>query len=378
MGDAGRIGIPFFCPVKNATSPFQLDFFQPFSLPVLNAPGPARALEPARVLSAAELNSYDRVVITMSGGKDSLATALHVLEAGVDLHRVEFWHHLVDGPDGNLMDWPSTSAYCQAAADALGVPLYLSWKQGGFEGEMLRENSLTRPNSFEMPLPDGTRTIVTTGGTGGNRSTRRMFPQVSADLSIRYCSSYLKIDVARTALRNQDRFNFARTLVVSGERAQESPGRAGYAMFEPDDTDARDSPRLRRHIDRYRPVHRWSEAQVWEIMERWRVNPHPAYRLGWSRCSCAGCIFNGANEFATLRQINPIQFAKLSGYEKEFGRTIKRKLSLPAVADAGRPFFYAEADAIAALSTTFAEPFYLPKGNWQLPSGAFRQGGGPI
>jgi len=358
--------VGLFCALLVSPTLIQLDFFQEYVPPA-----------PAVRLGAEALNSYDRIILAFSGGKDSVACFLDLLESGADLSRIEIWHHRVDGWDGDLMDWPCTNAYCQAFARHFQIPLYFTWKVGGFEGEMLRENSRTQPICFEAPQPDGSVLVKRTGGEGGKESTRLAFPQVAADLSVRWCSAYLKIDNARTALRNQERFNHSRTLFLSGERAEESPGRAGYATFEPDDADARNSPRLSRHIDRYRPVHRWSEAQVWGIMERWGINPHPAYRLGWSRCSCAGCIFNGADEFATLRQLARSQFNRLSGYEDRFGRTIKRSISLKALADSGKPFPYKLADALAATSETFDEPIQLAAYQWQLPAGAFAKGGGP-
>ena len=65
------------------------------------------------------LGTYDRFVIAFSGGKDSLATLLHLYEAaaeaGVDLSgRVECWHHCVDGAPGSpaFFDWPVTVDYC--------------------------------------------------------------------------------------------------------------------------------------------------------------------------------------------------------------------------------------------------------------------------
>lgn len=323
------------------------------------------------------LDYYDRVIIAFSGGKDSVACVLRYLEAGGNPKKLELWHHKVDGLTSDLMDWPCTNAYCQAFAAAFGVPLYFTWKVGGFEGEMLRQESRTQPICFEAPQPDGSILVKQTGGARGQQSTRRAFPQISADLSVRWCSSYLKIDNARTALRNQERFNHSRTLFISGERGEESPGRAKYARFEVDDSDARKSPRLRRHIDRWRPVHHLSEKQVWDIIQRWRVNPHPAYRLGWSRCSCAACIFNGANEFATLRLIFPRMFYRICGYEKEFQRTVKRTIALEALADLGTPFPVQQKDVDAALSDQWLEAIVLPEAEWRLPPGAFSGGAGP-
>src|SRR5262245_30439719 len=87
------------------------------------------------------LDQYDRIIISFSGGKDSLACVLCVLyELGASPTKVELWHQLVDGdPDGaGLMDWPVTDAYCRAVAAALGVSYRRQWKQGGIEREMMR------------------------------------------------------------------------------------------------------------------------------------------------------------------------------------------------------------------------------------------------
>lgn len=228
-----------------------------------------------------DLNSYDKTIVYFSGGKDSLACILHLIESGVDMGKIELWHHEIDGREGStLMDWPITPAYCRAVADALDLPLYFSWKVGGFEREMLRENSLTAPTKFETPNGE----IEQVGGTRGKPNTRRKFPQVSADLKVRWCSAYLKIDIASIAIKNQPRFDHSRTLVISGERAEESPARSKYKEFEPDRADNRDGKKARL-VDRWRPIHKWPEKEVWQIIRRFKINPHPAYWLGWGRVS---------------------------------------------------------------------------------------------
>ena len=108
------------------------------------------------------------------------------------------------------MDWPNTTSYCRAVTRALGVPLYLSWKEGGFRREMMRDGTPTAPICFETP--EGTLGKV---GGNGPPGTRLRFPQVTADLKQRYCSSYLKIDVMAALIRNQDRFLNSRTLLTS-------------------------------------------------------------------------------------------------------------------------------------------------------------------
>jgi 3'-phosphoadenosine 5'-phosphosulfate sulfotransferase (PAPS reductase)/FAD synthetase len=325
--------------------------------------------------SPADLSRYDVIIVAFSGGKDSIACVLRLLELGVPPEHIELWHHDIDGREGSrLMDWPCTRAYCRAFADALGLRILFSWKVGGFEREMLRADAPTAPTAFE--LPDGA--VAYAGGTSGRPGTRRRFPQVSADLSVRWCSAYLKIDVAACAIRNQERFHGRRTLVVSGERAAESPCRARYPRFEPHRTDRREGA-SRRYLDHWRPVHQWSDAEVWDILRRWRINPHPAYRLGWGRVSCAACIFGSPDQWASLKAVNPAQFACVAEYEAAFGVTIRRDGTVVHAAERGTPYeAITPRDVAAALSETWDEPILLPEGAWQFPAGAFGDTSGPI
>ena len=323
-----------------------------------------------------DIHRYDRYLVAFSGGKDSIAAFLSLRDAGVPREKIELWHHDIDGREGStLMDWPCIPAYCTAFAAAFGVPLYRSWRVGGFEREMLRDQTPTAPVAFERL--DGTTDQA--GGESAKVGTRRKFPQQSADLSVRWCSAYLKIDVMAAAIRNQPRFEGQRTLVVTGERAAESPCRAKYATLEPHRTDKRASTKLDRFIDHHRPIHARSEAEVWALLERYRINPPPPYRLGWGRVSCVGCIFGSDNQWASLRVVNPAQFGQIATYEEAFGWTIRRDGSITAAADRGTPYASINRhDLAAALSITWQELIILPTDVlWTLPAGAFGESAGP-
>ena len=43
------------------------------------------------------LEDYDLIVVLISGGKDSVACYLKLLELGVPKEKIEFWHHDFDG-----------------------------------------------------------------------------------------------------------------------------------------------------------------------------------------------------------------------------------------------------------------------------------------
>ena len=337
---------------------------------------PARPMAGATPL-APDLASYDRVAAAFSGGKDSLACLLHLLESGVPASRIELHHHEVDGGDDAFMDWPCTPAYCRAVAAAFGVAIYFSCRIGGFRREMDRCATPTAPIRWEGP--DGRKGVA--GGRSGRLGTRGYFPQVSANLAVRWCSPALKIDVFDAVIRAQDCFLEGRTLVVTGERAEESPGRAGYPVFCPHRTDTRHGTRRARWVDHWRPVHGWSEAEVWAIIHRCGVVPHLAYQLGWGRLSCMCCIFGSPDQWATIRAVFPRRFVTIAARERASGRTIQRLASIEAMADRGRPYAAAldRPDLVAlAEQSDWKLPVFTQPDVWTLPAGAFGDAAGPV
>lgn len=326
-----------------------------------------------------DLDFYDKFIITFSGGKDSMATFLYLLELGVPLQRIELWHHLVDGREGSeLMDWPVTEDYCRKFAEHFGVPIYFQWLEGGFEREMQRDNQGKAKTWFETP--DG---LSSAGGKENKKGTRLKFPQVSGNLSVRWCSSYLKIDVCAAAIRNQKRFDKLRTLVISGERGEESPQRETYEIFEIDRSGLSKSKESlhairsrNRWIDRLRPIKNWTEDLVWAIIERWRIVVHPCYFLNFSRCSCMRCIFGDKDHFATINFLDPKNQSLMNRYETQFGVTMKRDIDLISLIESGTVYQQVLDDdynSQLAMSKIYYGQIVLPVNEeWKLPAGAYK------
>jgi 3'-phosphoadenosine 5'-phosphosulfate sulfotransferase (PAPS reductase)/FAD synthetase len=314
-----------------------------------------------------DLGAYRRFVVAFSGGKDSLAALLHLLSLGVPPHAIELHHHDVDGHGPTFMDWPCTPGYVNAIAEHFSIALYVSWREGGFARELARDDAPTAPIAFETP------TGIGRAGGNGPASTRGLFPQTSPDLRVRWCSPALKIDVLAAAIRNQSRFLDGRTLVITGERGEESPSRARYATLEPHRTST-----LARAVDHWRPVHNWTERQIWDAIARSRIRPHPAYVLGWGRLSCRACIFGSPAQWATLRLVFPAAFQRVAACEAASGKTIHRSLSVSQLAERGTPFQAAllNPDELAqADDQRWCLPILADR--WTLPAGAFGDHAGP-
>jgi 3'-phosphoadenosine 5'-phosphosulfate sulfotransferase (PAPS reductase)/FAD synthetase len=337
------------------------------------------------------LDKYDHIIVSFSGGKDSVAAVLYLLELGVPPERIELWHQCVDGRPGTderMWDWPCTESYCESFAKAFGMRLLFQWKEGGFLGEMTKLDRPTAPAAFQ--LLDGS--IMTAGGEG-KPGTRLTFPAMSADLMTRWCSAYLKIDVAKKVFTNDPRFADARSLIITGERRQESGNRSRYASA----TDYGST--RKRTVHQWRAILPWFEQDVWEIMERYRVRPHPAYFLGWSRVSCLPCIFGDPNQWATISEITPKLLKRLAGLEDKFYIAAREIPDHPFAHDPNFNGFLRRGESLpeaAARGQSYPIPYgskylklglneHLPEGyalldrdeKWETPMGAFGHSGGP-
>jgi 3'-phosphoadenosine 5'-phosphosulfate sulfotransferase (PAPS reductase)/FAD synthetase len=440
-------------------------------------------------------DEYDRIIVSFSGGKDSLACLLHLLEIGAPQEKIELWHQAVDGRPGaseRFFDWPVTEAYCNAVATVLGVPIRYQWREGGMLGEILKgelapdgpyalhssvitayfrwdpdgrlwvtrgsANASFFPTTDEAEAwrsslpPEGTiieqfiseddladieeeylelkeeaetgddldkadrwyerkigalpippmRLIQVTSprpsspigfelypgalaagdaqSAGGKSKpgVRLQFPDPVVNLRTRWCSAHLKIDVSNMAIRNDPAFDSGKFLFVTGERREESANRSRYAVVEKQRTTKKSGS---RRVDQWRPVIDMTERQVWELIARWRIRPHPGYYLGWGRLSCLSCIFGDTDQWASVQQLSPDLFSKILHYERRFGKSIQRGGDVAHQAGKGVSFVPDDPGTIAlAMGHEYpVEYARLAEGEeWVMPIGAFKRSGGPL
>lgn len=386
------------------------------------------------------LEEYGLIVVLISGGKDSIACYYKLIELGTPKEKIEFWHHDIDGGHpSRRMDWRCTQNYMKALADAEGVKLRVSYRVNGFFGELYRigasepiewidpdtgeinqcrlsHNYLKCQEIKEQATEEMEELLKEYG-------YRMKFPAKSGDLSRRWCSAYLKICVADTVVSNLDRLSELealggkrhkfpakggthqgrwrsgslkaavqdsvtanledtkkdkKILIVSGERRGESAGRSKYNEMEIHRTNA--TAKAQRLVHQWRPVIDYSEKDVWEVLKRHRVNPHPCYRAGWNRCSCAMCIFSTPTLFAGIRELYPEDYELLKRDEQILGFTIDNKCDLDTfVGGAQSCVYHGDTAAIHSLITgEFDMDDIYVTGDWRYPAGAFHgSAGGP-
>lgn len=386
------------------------------------------------------LEEYDLFAVMFSGGKDSVACYFKLLELGVPKEKIELWHHDIDGGHPlRRMDWRCTQNYVRAFAEAEEVPLRISYRKNGFFGELYRIGSselicwedpdtgevyTCKPSKKQMICEEIKEKATEEMEEELKKLGYRMkFPAKSGDLSTRWCSAYLKIAVSDSVISNLDRLGQleqiggkrhrfpakgssaqgrwcsgalkaavmdsvianvektmkqTRVLVVSGERRGESIGRSRYNEMELHRANA--VYRNKRTVHQWRPVIDYSEIDVWEVMKRHHINPHPAYRCGWNRCSCAMCIFSQPRHFAGIKELYPEEYEALVQDEKRLNFTIDNKRDLNAYVGCAKSCVYhGDKAALRSLVTgEFTVKDVHVTGDWMYPAGAFHGSeGGP-
>ena len=208
---------------------------------------------------------------------------------------------------------------------------------------------------------------------------RHMFPAKGGTHQGRWCSGNLKAAVQDSVTSNLEKTRAnVKVLVVSGERRGESSGRAKYNEMEIHRTNA--EAKAHRLVHQWRPVIDYSEKDVWELLKRHNVNPHPCYRAGWNRCSCAMCIFSTPKLFAGIRELYPEDYGMLRQDEKVLGFTLDNDCDLDTfIGNVGSCVYHGDKEAIHSLVTgEFSADSVYVQGEWKYPAGAFHGAeGGP-
>ena len=204
-----------------------------------------------------------RVVASISGGKDSAAMSLYLTELGIEHERV----FLDTG-------WESDLTYAYLRDELPRVLGPIRW--------------VSAPRQMEDLIRH-----------------RGMFPSRLK----RFCTQELKVFPMAAYLRSL--LDAGHDVVNTvGIRAQESEARACLSEWEWEAT---------FDCEVWRPLLRWTEAEVINIHKRHGLRPNPLYLLGASRVGCWPCIYARKSEIRLLAETDPARVVRLRVLESEVG-----------------------------------------------------------
>ena len=247
-------------------------------------------------------------IISVSGGKDSLAQWLVALENGVP-------HITVFADTGH--EHPQTMEYLEYLEQKLGP---VKRVQADFtrriEGKRkfiaekwpvsLVEECGMSPDEAAERIYQALNILKPTGNPFLDLCMwKGRFPSTKA----RFCSLELKHDPVRDQVVLPALEEFDEVILWQGVRAQESPARANLPEWE---EDADNTPGL--HV--YRPILKWLHEDVFALAKRHGIKPNPLYEQGCSRVGCMPCIHARKSELAEIFTRWPDEIKRVAEWER--------------------------------------------------------------
>lgn len=242
-------------------------------------------------LALAERDAGALFVVNHSGGKDSQALLIRVLEL-VPAAQVLVVHATL-----GESEWPGALEHAQQQAEAAGVPFIVAEATKTFLG-MVERRYETRPDVPSFP-----------------------------SASTRQCTSDLKRGpITREVRRYASARGLTRIVNCMGMRAAESNARAKKKAW----TEHAAHGAAGRSWYDWLPIHELTTAEVFEVIASAGQQPHPAYGLGNDRLSCVFCIMASASDLRNGAEQNPELYARYVELERRTGYTMHMsRKSLP-------------------------------------------------
>ncbi len=227
-----------------------------------------------------KLSDYDKIILNVSGGKDSQAMVEIIASEQGILDKLV----LVYADTG--AEWKESIIQCDLISKKYNIPLIIAKAFRSLPEEILR---------------------------------RGMWPSISC----RHCTSACKRSNIDKVVRKYE----GNVLVVTGERREESRKRSILEESEP-------LSRLttkKRNVVSYRPMLGFTEQDIFRIINASGLSAHPAYGYGNERVSCALCVLASENDLRVGAKHNPELAKQYLKMESEMNHRFKSNKTLKTI-----------------------------------------------
>ncbi|OCA54228.1 Thioredoxin-dependent 5'-adenylylsulfate reductase [Photorhabdus namnaonensis] len=247
-------------------------------------------------------------VISVSGGKDSLAQWLLAIENSVN-------HIAVFADTGH--EHPQTMEYLDYLENRLGK---IQRVRADFSNQINAKRAFIKSR---WPL-----SLVSECGMSAAQAENRiiaalkvLFPTNNPFLDLcmlkgrfpstkaRFCTFELKHKPISEQIIKPLLSEFDEVISWQGVRAQESPARAGLPVWESDIDDT-------AGLSVYRPILSWTHEHVFALAKKHSIKPNPLYQQGCSRVGCMPCIHARKSELAEIFVRFPDEIARVARWER--------------------------------------------------------------
>lgn len=244
-----------------------------------------------------DLRQFDKIFISVSGGKDSHAMLFLVKELA---EKQGCTDKLIAMYADTGMEWHNAENHIRKICKAANVPLEVVYPV--------------------KPMLEKFAFRISQVLKNGKGFVKVAFPSSAC----RYCTS----DQKCSPMDNFMRKHTGKLLKVTGERWAESKARSNYAEFVKVDRISTKKVANMGATYKWRQVYGWrpmlgfSTEDVFQMVKDSGVERHMAYDAGCDRLGCAGCIFSSDKELKIEMENNPHILAGLDELERKSGFTM--------------------------------------------------------
>ena len=246
-----------------------------------------------------------KVIVSMSGGKDSTAVALLAKEQGVDA---------IYGFADTGHEHPETYKYVDYLEGVLGI--IVQRVKADFSKDIERKRNVVQTKWRDDGVPEEQieRALAVLEPTGNPFLDLCLWKGRFPSTRARFCTEELKIypmnrQIVFPALEQYDHVE-----CWHGVRADESLARAKLPEREIDDTGA----------EIVRPILHWTVEDVFAMHRKHGIEPNPLYKQGMGRVGCMPCINCRKDELRQIAMRFPDQIERIAEWERIVGEASKR------------------------------------------------------
>lgn len=243
-------------------------------------------------------------IISVSGGKDSTALLLTAIELGVKFeavfadtgHENQLTYEYLDYLEKSLgITIRRIKADFQKKIERKRLYIINNWEKKGVSKEQVEE-ALAVLYPTGIPMLD----VALWKGRFSSRINQ-------------FCTHELKVKPMIEQVYEPIWDSGKEAISWQGIRRAESKRRAEAAIYEetPDG------------FDIYRPLVEWSARDVFDMHDKYNIDPNPLYKMGMKRVGCEVCINETKNSLYEIARRFPEAIEKLDKWEKLVGKASK-------------------------------------------------------
>lgn len=232
-------------------------------------------------------------VVSMSGGKDSTATALTAMDMGYD-----FVGAFAD--TGN--EHEITYEYIDYLERKLGIKIHRV--KSNFEINLKDRMRKFANGKYKFKNENAYKTVKEVLKENNTFLNLCAYKHIFPSRMAQFCTEYLK-RIPITLLQDNLGFEYKKPVCSwQGVRWDESLSRSKLSYIDNDDW-----------LEIYRPILHLKKEDVFKIHKRFGIKRNPLYDMGFSRVGCFPCINSTKKEILLVEKLFPKHIEKIARWE---------------------------------------------------------------